>query len=638
MARIVSVILVMYSYPFIAVVSGFALTSTTFLSSPTTTTAPSGTFGEQPNIRLNQSNSATEIPAHPAKLTPIPNEWKGEILKGLSTIIDPDLSRDIVTLGFIQNLMLDPSTRQVSFEVELTTPACPIKEELKMQCETIANSLPWSNRKALVTMTSAPSPSAPTPGESTAVPHGLSQVRSIIAVSSCKGGVGKSTTAVNLAYALSSLGASVGIFDADVYGPSLPTMIHPDNDDVVFIGRQIAPLQRNGVKLMSFGYVNEGSAVMRGPMVTQLLDQFLSLTYWGSLDYLILDMPPGTGDIQLTLSQRVNITAAVVVTTPQELSFVDVERGIEMFDAVNVPCVAVVENMAYLDLDEDSAEEKAQKKQEEEILQLQNEIKMRQAFEYSLQQRGVPTASIVDITDDLMNIVQATSANDESKKEEQKDSKLRIFGNGHRKRLSEQWGIDQTYSVPLLQKISSNGDSGTPFILEYPKSAQASIYLDLADNVIREVAKIQYLQKTASPTVSFNQETKLLDIDTGAVGSNTFGRDKEDGNADRILGTLHPRRLRLSCKCAACVEEMSGRQILKPSDVSENIRPLGMGPTGNYALSVDWSDGHKSLYPFRQIRELMIEDQEQMSREESTSVGSVGGPESEREPMSVGMF
>merc|ERR1711957_656953 len=236
----------------------------------------------------------------------------------------------------------------------------------------------------------------------------------------------------------------------------------------------------------SFGYVNEGSAVMRGPMVTQLLDQFLSLTYWGSLDYLILDMPPGTGDIQLTLSQRVNITAAVVVTTPQELSFVDVERGIEMFDAVNVPCIAVVENMAYLDLneDDDSEEAKADKDKEEGI-RLETEAKMKQAFEQSLEERGVPTTSIEAITDDLMKIVQSSQGDNQIVKADKDKGQLRIFGNGHRKRLSEQWGIDQTYSVPLLQKISANGDSGTPFVLDYPTSPQAGVYRDLAENVVR---------------------------------------------------------------------------------------------------------------------------------------------------------
>mmetsp|Transcript_7260 Transcript_7260/g.10398 ORF Transcript_7260/g.10398 Transcript_7260/m.10398 type:complete len:615 (-) Transcript_7260:257-2101(-) len=553
-------------------------------------TLPSFSVKPFKTIRHTTSSSTTETTKTSTEI-PVPKEWKGDILSKLSTIIDPDLNRDIVTLGFVQNLSLDETTRKVSFDVELTTPACPIKEEFQTQCADLVNALPWTDGNANVTMTSQP-PLTPDEGAQTGS-FGMTGVKSVIAVSSCKGGVGKSTTAVNLAYALSEMGASVGIFDADVYGPSLPTMVTPDNDAVTFVGRQIAPLQRNGVKLMSFGYVNEGSAVMRGPMVTQLLDQFLSMVYWGNLDYLILDMPPGTGDIQLTLSQRLNITAAVIVTTPQELSFVDVERGIEMFDSVNVPCVAVVENMAYIEMESSNTNSNA-------MFNL-NDPTLKNAIMERLEESSLDTSESEKVTIDLLEIL---SKQQPQLNQQQEKEKVRIFGKGHKKRLSNQWGIDHTYSVPLLQTIASNGDSGTPFILEYPESSQAKIYNQLAASVVREVVKTKYSTDSARPNIIYNDKSHLLELKFGpsAIDSDNTSNDG-DGKAEMI--TMSPATLRRDCKCAACVEELSGRQILQPWQVSENIKPLNMNPTGNYALSVDWSDGHRSLYPYKQIRALL---------------------------------
>lgn len=557
-----------------------------FFTTPIRQHSPLLTSERQPFIRQQASINGESNPTNTIGDYPIiPTEWKGDLLKSLSQVIDPDLNRDIVTLGFVQNLNLDPETRQLSFSVELTTPACPIKESFQIQCQDIANTFEWTNGNAIVDMTSAP-PLEASDGAIGGPPLGLSQVKNIIAISSCKGGVGKSTTSVNLAYALSSLGASVGIFDVDVFGPSLPTMITPDNDAVQFVGRQIAPLQRNGVKLMSFGYVNEGSAIMRGAMVTQLLDQFLSLTYWGPLDYLIMDMPPGTGDIQLTLSQKLNITAAVIVTTPQELSFVDVQRGIEMFDSVNVPCIAVVENMAYLEMDDEDKHE-SQKRNDE----------MKQSFETALKEGGVTTDSIGDLATELMKIVSTTEKNS-------KQEQMQIFGKGHKERLSRQWGIDHTFSMPLMKKISANGDSGTPFILDYPDSPQADTYKELASSIVRELVKIKFTSESARPTIVYDKEDHILVISK----SQEAGQDK-----------MAPAELRRECKCAACVEELTGRQILQPSDVSDDVRPLNIQPVGNYALSVDWSDGHKSLYPYRQILSL-IETQKQCIITENEAV------------------
>jgi Mrp family chromosome partitioning ATPase/DUF971 family protein len=362
-------------------------------------------------------------------------------------------------------------------------------------------------------------------------------------------------------------------------------MVTPDDDTVRFVGRQISPLKRKDVSLMSFGYVNDGSAIMRGPMVTQLLDQFLSLTNWGSLDYLIVDMPPGTGDIQLTLCQKLNITAAVIVTTPTELSFVDVERGVEMFDTVNVPCVAVVENMAYFE------NERSDNAVGVEGLK----AKFRKALEVDgLLADG---ANAEDVAEELVKIVQQQQQhNASSNKSNSETEKIRIFGQGHTRRLSEQWGIEHTYSIPLLGKIAQNGDSGTPFIVENPNSPQADIYRELAKSVVSEVAKFQFgKSKYARPTVSYDENDRVIRVSDGSSSN-----EEEES-------TISPADLRRGCKCASCVEELTGKQILDPASISERIQPLNMSPTGNYALSVDWSDGHRSLYPYRQVR-AMIEE------------------------------
>ena len=570
---------------FIGLASGFVPPSIhlqTPLASPSrpcmhVSASRSSVLALRAEVETTASSSATK------HRSPPPSDWQSQILSALSVIIDPDLNSDIVSLGFVQNLKVDDSA-VVSLDLQLTTPACPVKDLFVQQCQDIINGFDWT-RGADVTLTATSADSASAaPG----TPLGMSQIGAVVAVSSCKGGVGKSTTAVNLAFALQSMGAKVGIFDADVYGPSLPTMVTPEDDNVRFFGRQIAPLKRGGVSLMSFGYVNEGSAVMRGPMVTQLLDQFLSLTHWGALDYLILDMPPGTGDIQLTLSQRLNITAAVIVTTPQELSFVDVERGVEMFDTVNVPCVAVVENMAYFE------------KEKEDLEMCINESSLKAKFVEAFKVKGgdmmKDTKMATNLASALVKIVKESLAEQSSTAE---NERIRIFGPGHKRRLSEQWGIEHSFSVPLLGKIAQNGDSGTPFILDFPKSPQAEIYRQLAKSVVIEVAKTKFGKSRGGgrPDVTYDSVSHTIEIAESEMHLD---------DAEQPKSTLSPAQLRRECRCAACVEELTGKQILNPLSIAESIKPLSMSPTGNYALSVDWSDGHRSLYPYRQIRSMLV--------------------------------
>lgn len=263
------------------------------------------------------------------------------VLDALRQIRDPDLHKDIVTLGFIKDLKIVGG--DVSFRIVLTTPACPVKEEMESQAKEFVSALPGVT-SVVVTM-DAEVPKGRGLGDKVMMPG----VRNIIAISSGKGGVGKSTVAVNLAVSLSLDGAKVGIMDMDVYGPNVPLMLgagaaRPEVDE-----GKLLPIEAYGVKLMSMAILQPGDKpmIVRGPILHGLVKQFLSDVKWGELDYLIVDMPPGTGDVQLSLAQLVPVQGAVLVTTPQEVAVMDVRRALRMFETVAVPVLGVVENMSY---------------------------------------------------------------------------------------------------------------------------------------------------------------------------------------------------------------------------------------------------------------------------------------------------
>jgi len=254
-------------------------------------------------------------------------------------IVDPDLGRDIVSLGFIKNLEIDGG--RVSFTLQLTTPACPVKERFRAQCEEAVRAL--SGVERVDVQFSAMEPRSRQREDYNA----LEGVGSVIAVASCKGGVGKSTVAAHLARAMQREGLAVGLLDADVYGPSVPTLFNLHHPQVYVSDNKIVPVETGGLKVMSLGFLlGEAPAVLRGPIVSGYIQQILNQTDWGALDYLIIDMPPGTGDVQLTIVQQAALDGAIIVTTPQALALADVARGILMFEKVDVPVLGIVENMS----------------------------------------------------------------------------------------------------------------------------------------------------------------------------------------------------------------------------------------------------------------------------------------------------
>ncbi|HEV7396053.1 MAG TPA: Mrp/NBP35 family ATP-binding protein [Pyrinomonadaceae bacterium] len=263
------------------------------------------------------------------------------VLEALKQIQDPDLHKNIVALGFIKDLKIDGG--DVSFRIVLTTPACPVKAEMESAAQELVSNLPGVT-SVRVTM-DAEVPKGRGIGDKVSVPG----VRNIIAVSSGKGGVGKSTVAVNLAVSLARDGARVGLMDADVYGPNVPIMLGVSDARPELDGNKLVPIEAHGVRLMSMAVLQPGDKpmIVRGPILHGLVKQFLSDVKWGELDYLIVDMPPGTGDVQLSLAQLVPVQGAVLVTTPQDVSVADVRRALRMFETVAIPILGVVENMSY---------------------------------------------------------------------------------------------------------------------------------------------------------------------------------------------------------------------------------------------------------------------------------------------------
>jgi ATP-binding protein involved in chromosome partitioning len=340
-----------------------------------------------------------------------------EVLKALGNVQEPDLKKDLVTLNMVRDIII--SENAVEFTVVLTTPACPMKELIRRDCEKAIHDHMDEGLEVIVNFT------ANTSSIRVDLTSVLPGVKNIIAVVSGKGGVGKSTVAANLALALSQQGAKVGLMDADIYGPSVPIMFgvrgqRPLMENIE--GKdKIVPLEQHGIKLISIGLlVDEKSAVVwRGPMASSAIRQFVTDVHWGELDYLVIDMPPGTGDIHLTLVQTIPVTGAVVVTTPQEVALSDAKKAISMFSQAQtkVPIIGLVENMAWF-----------------------------------------------------------TPA-------ELPDSKYYIFGKDGGKHLADQLDMNFLGQIPLVQSIREGGDKGAPAMLGGDAQTQEAFSAFAAETV-----------------------------------------------------------------------------------------------------------------------------------------------------------
>ncbi len=271
----------------------------------------------------------------------MPAVTESAVLDALRSVKDPDLHRDIVALGFVKDLKIDGG--RVAFTIELTTPACPVKDSMREQARAAVLAVPGVS-SAEVAMTASVRAARSATADLSPIPG----VKNIVAVGAGKGGVGKTTLAVNLAVALSARGSRVGIIDGDIYGPNVPIMLGIDTP-LESDGEKIVPAEQFGIKVVSMGFLasDDSPVIWRGPMLHGVIRQFFHEVRWGDLDYLVIDMPPGTGDVALSLSQVVPVAGAIVVTTPQEVSLADSRRAVRMYQKLNIPVLGLVENMSY---------------------------------------------------------------------------------------------------------------------------------------------------------------------------------------------------------------------------------------------------------------------------------------------------
>lgn len=499
---------------------------------------------------------------------------KNEILLSLKKIIDPDLNKDIVSCGFVKDLCFNLESSKVSFTLELTTPICPLKDSFEKNCVEIIKNERSYVKEVNIKFTSKSKKDELISREK--IHANLENISNIIAVSSCKGGVGKSTLSVNIAFTLSQLGAKVGLVDCDLYGPNLEQLI-PLESNTIFYKKPIneteeiktnlqkrgilkknsvelsnndlregfVPLVYKGVQLISYAYllntrkntnsINKVSNILRGPMAGSIITQLITGTIWDDLDYLVLDFPPGTGDIQLSIAQTVAIDGAIIVTTPQELSIADVERGIHLFDKLNIPILTVVENMSYFICDG------CEKKHE-------------------------------------------------------------IFSRGDFSLITEKYGLECNFNFPLFSGLSKCKFYSNSNEVDFPYVTVANrrdrVYMEfvkLSEFIVRKLSKNRY--NDYKPNFQFDNNKKIINCQIPKDIKEIFVQENPIEHLTKI--NVSYNEIRRLCRCAICYE--SGKNQFKEMYEPSNLLIDQLETTGSYAITIIWSDGHTSIISYSNI-------------------------------------